>query len=76
MSYRERHVLAGGLVLETALSRGGVWALRYGLPGAWLVAYKDGVRVLGGQAQPYEFKSVEQLRYDFERDVQDAQHPR
>jgi hypothetical protein len=76
MSYRERHVLSGGLVLEATLSRGGGWALRFGLPGAWLVAYEDGKRVLGGRAQPYEFKSVEQLRYDFERDVRDAEHPR
>jgi hypothetical protein len=26
-----------------------------------------------GRARPYEFRSVEQLRYDFERDVKDAQ---
>jgi hypothetical protein len=62
-------------MLETALARGGRWSLRYGRPGAWLVAYEDGKRVIGGRRQPYEFKSVEQLRYDFERDVRDADHP-
>jgi hypothetical protein len=37
-----------------------------------LVEYKPGQRVLRGRAMPYEFKSVEQLRYDFERDAEDA----
>jgi hypothetical protein len=41
-----------------------------------MVEYADGKRLIGGRPQPYEFKSVEQLRYDFERDVRDAERPR
>ena len=37
-----------------------------------LVEYKPGQRTAGGHTGPYEFKSVEKLRYDFERDVEDA----
>jgi hypothetical protein len=37
-----------------------------------LVEYRPGQRVLRGRAMPYEFKSVEKLRYDFERDAEDA----
>ena len=44
--------------------------LRY----ADLVEYADGRRRFGGgRWLPYEFRSVEQLRYDFERDVRDVQ---
>ena len=67
---------------ETALSRHGLllaevrqaegrlgYRLRYGD----LVEYADGRRRLqGGRWMPYEFRSVEQLRYDFERDVRAA----
>ena len=40
--------------------------------GKVLVEYKPGKRTAGGLSSPYEFKSVEKLRYDFERDVEDA----
>jgi hypothetical protein len=34
-----------------------------------LVEYVNGSRRVLGRSHPYEFRSVEQLRYDFERDV-------
>ena len=34
-----------------------------------LVVYENGRRRVRGRWTPYEFRSVEQLRYDFERDV-------
>ena len=35
-----------------------------------LVIYEDGRRRIRGRTTPYAFRSVEQLRYDFERDVE------
>ena len=35
-----------------------------------LVVYENGRRRVRGRVQPYELRSVEQLRYDFERDVE------
>ncbi len=35
-----------------------------------LVVYQNGKRRVRGRVQPYELRSVEQLRYDFERDVE------
>ena len=34
------------------------------------VVYENGRRRVGGRWAPYELRSVEQLRYDFERDVE------
>jgi len=34
------------------------------------VVYENGKRRVRGRVQPYELRSVEQLRYDFERDVE------
>jgi hypothetical protein len=45
------------------------YMLRYGD----LVEYRDHRRRVRGRVRPYAFRSVEQLRYDFERDVKDAQ---
>ena len=44
------------------------YVLRYGE----LVEYSNGRRRLRGRVLPYEFRSVEQLRYDFEEDVRAA----
>jgi hypothetical protein len=41
------------------------FVLRYGS----LVEYTPGRRRVRGRALSYEFRSVEQLRYDFEQDV-------
>ena len=43
--------------------------LRYRLRYGDLVEYENGRRRLRGRTSRYEFRSVEQLRYDFERDV-------
>jgi hypothetical protein len=43
--------------------------LRYRLRYGDLVEYENGRRKLRGRSSSYEFRSVEQLRYDFERDV-------
>ena len=45
------------------------YVLRYGE----LVEYRDHRRRVHGRTRPYQFRSVEQLRYDFEQDVKDAQ---
>ncbi len=36
------------------------------------VEYANGARRVRGRRLPYAFRSVEQLRYDFERDVEAA----
>lgn len=63
---REKVVLDGG-VLEIELHDD----LRYRLSLGGVV-YENGVRRLRGRARPYQFRSVEQLRYDFERDLESA----
>ena len=44
--------------------------LRYRLAYGDRVVYENGRKTVRGRSAPYEFKSVEQLRYDFERDVE------
>jgi hypothetical protein len=46
--------------------------LRYRLAFGERVVYEDGERRVGGARAPYRFRSVEQLRYDFEQDVKAA----
>ena len=58
-------VLLPDLVVEAFLDDSGGYRLRYGD----LVEYTNGKRRIRGRTQPYEFRSVEQMRYDFERDV-------
>ena len=43
---------------------------RYRLAYGERVVYENGQRRVRGRTAPYEFRSVEQLRYDFERDVE------
>lgn len=43
---------------------------RYRLAYAELVVYENGSRRVRGRTTAYELRSVEQLRYDFERDVE------
>jgi hypothetical protein len=45
-------------------------ALRYRLAYGEQVVYENGRRTLRGRSAAYQFRSVEQLRYDFERDVE------
>ena len=46
--------------------------LRYRLSYGERVIYENGRRTVRGRSSAYEFRSVEQLRYDFERDVEAA----
>ena len=71
--FSARVVLSGGRLLEAMIEGGRAYRLRWGLPGAWRVAYAPGERVVDGRRRPYAFRSVEQLRYDFECDVEHAQ---
>ena len=64
MILHERVVLAEAM-LEIELHVDLRYRLRYGD----LVEYENGRRKLRGRSSRYEFRSVEQLRYDFERDV-------
>jgi hypothetical protein len=52
-------------ILEIELTSDLSYRLRYGD----LVEYDNGRRKVRGRTSRYEFRSVEQLRYDFERDV-------
>lgn len=63
----ERVILPDGeyeLLFENA-SR---FLLRYGD----IVEYHNGMKKIRGRNSPYAFRSVEQLRYDFERDIEAA----
>ena len=56
-------------LLEVELHDDLTYVLRWGD----LVEYRNHRRRVRGRARPYQFRSVEQLRYDFEKDVKDAQ---
>jgi len=68
MLLHERVLLDDGSLLEIGLDADLGYVLRYGS----LVEYANRRRRVGGRELPYEFRSVEQLRYDFERDVEAA----
>ena len=75
MSYQERVLLPDGAMLELLLEPGPRYRLRRGRPGDWRVCFhnlggKGHRRAIGGRESAYEFRSVEQLRYDFERDAE------
>lgn len=46
--------------------------LRYRLGFGDFVLYENDLKKIRGKTSSYQFKSVEQLRYDFERDVRAA----
>ena len=58
-------VFLGDTVVQISLEDDLAYCLRYGE----LVEYANGYRRIRGRRLPYEFRSVEQLRYDFEEDV-------
>ena len=60
----EKALFRGGM-LEIELHDDLAYRLRFGD----LVEYADGRKTIRGKVSAYEFRSVEQLRYDFERDV-------
>ncbi|MGQ0547660.1 MAG: hypothetical protein ACT4P3_20415 [Betaproteobacteria bacterium] len=61
----QEKVLLNGVLVELELHED----LRYRLRWGDLVEYENGRRRVRGRARPYAFRSVEQLRYDFEQDV-------
>ena len=61
-------VLLGDVLLAVEFRSGSSYTLRYGD----LVEYSNRGRRVRGRTLPYEFRSVEQLRYDFEEDVRRA----
>ena len=65
---QEKVLLEDGALLEIELDANLDYVLRYGT----LVEYANHRRCVQGRELPYEFRSVEQLRYDFERDVEAA----
>jgi len=62
--FYEKLLLAGGM-LEIELRADMTYVLRYGD----LVEYTNHRRRVRGRTLAYEFRSVEQLRYDFEQDL-------
>jgi hypothetical protein len=54
-----------GETLEVELHDDLTYRLRFGDK----VRYENHSKFIGNKQVPYEFRSVEQLRYDFERDV-------
>ena len=62
--YEERIVMADAVVVELALRSPTDYRLACRKGDRLLVEYRNG--------KSYAFKSVEKLRYDFERDVEDA----
>jgi len=62
--YREQ-VILGQRELVMEVHDGGRYLLRYGE----LLEYRDGRKRLRGRWSAYPFRSVEQLRYDFEREM-------
>jgi len=62
--FQERMVLADGVLLELLFDSQASYRLACSKDGRLLAEYSSASR--------YEFKSVEKLRYDFERAVEDA----
>jgi len=62
--FEERLLLPDGFVLEARIFDDRKFVLSLGKGKTLLVEYRSGGR--------YAFTSVEKLRYDFERDVEDA----
>ena len=62
--FEEKLLLPGGLILEARVSNAREFALSLRKGRTLLVEYSSA----GG----YAFKSVEKLRYDFQRDAEDA----
>jgi hypothetical protein len=62
--FEERLLLPDGYILEARILDGMEFVLSLRKGKTTLVEYS--------KASGYEFKSVEKLRYDFERDVEDA----
>ena len=68
MMLLEERVVLSGLQVEIQLDDKQQYCLRHGD----IVEYRNGMKRVRGRTSAYEFRSVEQLRYDFERDVEAA----
>jgi hypothetical protein len=64
--------LAETVLLGDIVVRVDVDGERYRLSYGERVVYENGRRRVRGRWTEYRFRSIEQLRYDFERDVEDA----
>ena len=64
-------VIAEGGELRFEVHDGPRYVLRY----ADLIEYRDGKKRVRGRTSAYVFRSVEQLRYDFERDIRSLGGP-
>jgi hypothetical protein len=78
--HAETVLRAGGARIEMRLWRapqGPACRIEYLRAGETVLRYeageRGGVRTLRGRAAPYAFRSIEQLRYDFERDVEEIE---
>jgi len=58
-------VITEGAELRLEVHDGPRYVLRYGE----LIEYRDGRKRVRGRTSAYQFRSVEQLRYDFEREM-------
>ena len=74
--FEERVVLPGGEIFELDLLNETRYRLIVRRGRKPIVEYKGddkkNSRIVRGRESAYEFKSVEKLRYDFERDAEDA----
>lgn len=74
----QRCLLPDGAWVEVRITRsaqGLGYRLAFHRGDECLLSYERGAaqgdtRMLGGRSSPYAFRSVEQLRYDFERDLE------
>jgi len=73
--YEERVLLADGRWMEAVVQADRRYRLRLWKNSALLVEYSgpDHRRRGRERAAAYEFRSVEQLRYDFERDAEEVE---
>jgi len=75
--FEEYVVLEKGFSIRIFFFPGERYSLSCRSPENLVVEYKGGgekhSRTLRGRESAYAFRSVEQLRYDFERDAEDAQ---
>jgi len=74
--FEECIVLENGFFMRIRFFHGEQYRLSFFGPGKLLVEYKGSSgrhgRAVRGRSAAYDFKSVEKLRYDFERDAEDA----
>ena len=68
----ERFLLDAGHRLDASVEGPGDFRLALCRGSEVLVEYTPGSRRIRGRRTDYAFRSIEQLRYDFEQDLRDA----